>query len=234
MVKQRRKYRIHEVIITVLAICFVAAIISDAIKGKQLETKTEQLIEISEEYSDLQIEIANKLSENVQLKNDLASLDTDIASLHAELEITKNELQEYKEKSAKYFSNNYEIMDYELEILYKMVEAEATGGKSDAKINVAHVILNRVMSDRFPDTIIEVVFQERQFQPINDGRYYKVSITESTKSAVHAAINGLDTTEGSLFFMYRPESDLGNVSWFDRKLEYKFTDSIGHEFYSLK
>ncbi|HIU67361.1 MAG TPA: cell wall hydrolase, partial [Candidatus Caccomorpha excrementavium] len=53
----------------------------------------------------------------------------------------------------------FSVTQEEVEILQRIVEAEATGQDVKGKILVANVVLNRVMSDGFPDTIEEVVFQ---------------------------------------------------------------------------
>lgn len=122
----------------------------------------------------------------------------------------------------------------EMTMMYKMVEAEATGGDRAAKLNVAHVLINRVLSKRFPDTIKDVVFQKNQFSPLTDGRYYSIIVSESTIQAVNASLLEPDTTMGSTFFMYRRDSDSDNVTWFDENLDFMFKDSIGHEYFKIK
>ena len=78
-----------------------------------------------------------------------------------------------------------------LQILYRIVEAEATDGTYDQKRNVASCILARV-EHHWADSIEGVVFQKKQFSPIDDGRYYTVSITQSTIDAVNDVLkNGL-------------------------------------------
>lgn len=127
--------------------------------------------------------------------------------------------------------NTVEDYNKSLINMYKMVEAEATGGSYQSKLNVAHVIMNRVRSDQFPDTIDEVLFQKRQFSPLSDGRFNTVIVTDSTIEAVNEAILSKDTTNGALFFMLRSKSDSKNVTWFDENLEYLFTDDLGHSFF---
>ena len=74
------------------------------------------------------------------------------------------------------------------EVLLRIVEAEATGEDIKGKMLVANVILNRVNSSQFPDTVEAVVFQKNgrttQFSPIADGRYWSVTISKETKEAV--------------------------------------------------
>jgi N-acetylmuramoyl-L-alanine amidase len=112
------------------------------------------------------------------------------------------------------------------ESILRIVEAEATGEDFKGKVLVANVVLNRVKHSKFPNTIYEVIFQKNQFSPITDGRYYSVTITNSTKLAVEQALNGLDDSQGALFFA----SLKCNRIWFDTNLQKMFTHG-GHVFY---
>lgn len=116
-------------------------------------------------------------------------------------------------------------------ILYRIVEAEATNGDKQSKKNVTHVILNRLKSNKFPKTISGIVFQKHQFSPISDGRYYGVTIKESTKQAVIEAYEEGDTTGGALYFANMScVSNVNTRRWFN-SMTYLFKDSIGHSFY---
>lgn len=130
--------------------------------------------------------------------------------------------------------NNASLSPKEYAILTRIVEAEATGLDKKSKILVANVILNRMKSDQFPDTVEEVVFQNVngavQFSPVADGRYYSVEITESTKECVDRALSGEDYSQGALYFMERSMSDSSSVKWFDSCLT-KLFKYQGHEFY---
>lgn len=119
-------------------------------------------------------------------------------------------------------------------ILERIVEAEAGGEDHKGKVLVANVVLNRVKSKSFPSTIKEVVFAHRgstyQFSPIYDGRYYTVNISDDTKKAVKDALNGIDPSQGALYFMERAYADSDNAAWFDRCLTRLFGYHC-HEFY---
>lgn len=119
-------------------------------------------------------------------------------------------------------------------ILERIVEAEAGGEDHKGKVLVANVILNRVKSKSFPSTVREVVFAHRgstyQFSPIYDGRYYTVTVSEDTKRAVQDALNGVNPSQGALYFMERAYADADNVTWFDRCLTRLFKYHC-HEFY---
>lgn len=120
------------------------------------------------------------------------------------------------------------------EVLLRIVEAEATGEDIKGKMLVANVILNRVNSSQFPDTVKEVVFQKNgkitQFSPIADGRYWSVSISKSTREAVERVLNGEDESQGALYFSARSKAKKSNMNWFDNHLTWLFKYG-GHEFY---
>lgn len=118
--------------------------------------------------------------------------------------------------------------DYEA--LCRIVEAEATGGTVESKRLVANVVLNRVESEKFPNTVQEVVFQrsngKTQFSPVANGRYHRVKVTPETMQAVNEAIAGVDGSMGALYF----KATYSNVSWFDNSLTKLYTVG-GHDFY---
>lgn len=66
----------------------------------------------------------------------------------------------------------FEITYDEAQMLMKIAMAESEDDGTVGKAMVMAVVLNRVEDDRFPDSIEEVIFQEHQFSPISDGRYY--------------------------------------------------------------
>lgn len=126
------------------------------------------------------------------------------------------------------------ITQEDKEVLLRIVEAEATGEDVKGRMLVANVILNRVLSPKFPDTITDVVFQNNgktyQFSPIKDGRYWSVTVSEKTKEAVERVLNGEDYSQGALYFAARKLADKKNMSWFDRELTRLFQYGV-HEFF---
>lgn len=128
----------------------------------------------------------------------------------------------------------YELSDDEMEVLLRIVEAEAGSEDEDGRLLVANVVLNRVESDRFPDTVTDVVFQQSggvtQFSPVASGRYYKVNVSEETVSAVGRALMGEDISQGALFFASRKYAGNEKMRWFEEKLTFLFAHG-GHEFY---
>lgn len=130
---------------------------------------------------------------------------------------------------------NYRFLNEdELEILQRIVEAEAGTEDEDGKLLVANVVLNRVDSDSFPGTVTEVVFQQSkgvtQFSPVASGRIHTVQISQETVAAVERALAGEDISQGALYFAARKYASSRKMKWFDEKLTYLFRHG-GHEFY---
>ncbi|MFB5663962.1 cell wall hydrolase [Alteribacillus sp. HJP-4] len=97
----------------------------------------------------------------------------------------------------------------EEELLGRLVEAEAQGEPFEGKVAVATVVLNRVDSDEFPDTISDVIYEvsptgNYSFSPVQDGAINQ-SATAESQQAVKEALAFSGQGNGSLFF-YNPET----------------------------
>ena len=155
--------------------------------------------------------------------------------MQAQLMTKVNLEQQIKDKPVYIPKTKHVVTQRERSILERIVEAEATDKDEKSKILVANVILNRVRSKEFPNSIEAVVFQrvygKVQFSPTADGRYESVHITKSTKRSVKKALeDGIDYSEGALYFVEKTMANPKNVSWFDEALTRLFTYQ-GHSFY---
>lgn len=96
---------------------------------------------------------------------------------------------------------NYSASD--LDLLSRLIMAEAQGESYDAKVAVGAVVMNRVKSDLFPNTINDVIYQTIngyvQFTPVSNGWINKTSDSDSIKAAKEA-LSGVDATNGALFY----------------------------------
>jgi N-acetylmuramoyl-L-alanine amidase len=102
----------------------------------------------------------------------------------------------------------------ELELLARLVRAEAQTESFDGKVAVACVVLNRVEHPQFPDSIKEVIYQPGQFQPVQNGAI-EIPADEESINAVNAALNEQrEFAAGSLFF-YNPA--IATSRWLDSR-----------------
>ncbi|MFW5885871.1 MAG: cell wall hydrolase [Halanaerobium sp.] len=88
-------------------------------------------------------------------------------------------------------------------LLARVIHGEARGEDFRGKVAVGSVILNRIKSSQFPDTIRDVILQKGQFSSLMDGQanYYP---GEEELQAARAALLGYDPTIGSIYF-YNPD-----------------------------
>lgn len=127
------------------------------------------------------------------------------------------------------------MSDTDYENLLKIVEAEAGTEDIKGRVLIANVIMNRVNHPEFPDNITEVIWEYDngvpQFSPVADGRINEVTISDETKEAVRMALEGVDYSEGALFFIQKSAAEKHNIAWFEKDLTRLFKHGV-HEFYT--
>jgi N-acetylmuramoyl-L-alanine amidase len=88
-------------------------------------------------------------------------------------------------------SRGMSVAMQDIDLLERLVMAEAGAEPYEGQIAVVNVVINRMMSDEFREsTIQEVVFAKGQFSPVGNGHIWKVTPSESCKRAVREALNG--------------------------------------------
>lgn len=112
-------------------------------------------------------------------------------------------------------------------LLAKIAMAEAEGEDTEGKAYVIMVVLNRMLSDEFSDTIGGVIFQDNQFSPVSNGRFDSVEPNDDCWDALNMIqVDKWDKSQGALYF----ESCQSDDNWHSRNLEYLFTHGK-HRFY---
>lgn len=96
---------------------------------------------------------------------------------------------------------NYSAED--LELLARLITAEADSESYQTKVAVGAVVLNRVKSNLFPNSIAGVVYQVEnghyQFEPVLNG-WINVKASPDAIRAAKEALSGVDPTKGALYF----------------------------------
>ncbi|OPX88081.1 MAG: Spore cortex-lytic enzyme precursor [Pelotomaculum sp. PtaB.Bin104] len=91
----------------------------------------------------------------------------------------------------------------DVDLLARLITAEADGEPYAGKVAVGAVVMNRIKSPEFPDTIREVINQfdngTYQFEPVMNGWINRPASAQSIKAAKDA-IRGIDPTNGALYF----------------------------------
>lgn len=101
-------------------------------------------------------------------------------------------------------STGYSSSDVEL--LAKVISAEARGESYEGQVAVGAVILNRVNHPSFPDSISGVVYQNGAFSCVYDSNWY-AEVTDSAKRAAQDALNGWDPTGGAIYYYNASKTD---------------------------
>jgi len=116
---------------------------------------------------------------------------------------------------------NQNISRDDIILLARIIHGEARGEDFKGKVAVGSVILNRIRSTQFPNTIRDVILQKGQFSSLMDGQanYYP---GEEELQAARAALLGYDPTMGSIYF-YNPDIAT-NTAWISRR---NFVTRIG-------
>jgi N-acetylmuramoyl-L-alanine amidase len=91
----------------------------------------------------------------------------------------------------------------ELDLLARLIRAEAESEPYAAQVAVASVVVNRIKSNQFPDTISSVIYEVSngyyQFTPVENGWINKPATAQAKKAALEA-LNGSDPSNGALFY----------------------------------
>lgn len=112
-------------------------------------------------------------------------------------------------------------------LLAKLAMAEAEGESIQGKTLVILVVLNRVHNENFPDTIQDVIFEERQFSPVESGRFDRVEPDADCWEAVRTVMEAqYDYSGGALYFESCGDTD----NWHSRNLEFLYQCG-NHKFY---
>lgn len=103
------------------------------------------------------------------------------------------------------------ISEREMELLARLVYAEGRGEPYEGQVAIAAVVLNRVASHGFPNTVREVIYAPNAFSPVHDGNLTS-KMNDTARKAVRDAVAGQDPTNGSLYF-FNPNTATSSWIW---------------------
>lgn len=96
-------------------------------------------------------------------------------------------------------ANSTSYSNSDVELLAKVISAEARGESYEGQVAVGAVILNRVKHPSFPDSLSGVIYQKGAFSCVNDSNWY-AAVADSAKRAAIDAINGWDPSGGAIYY----------------------------------
>lgn len=99
----------------------------------------------------------------------------------------------------------------DLYLLARLISGEARGEPYQGQVAVGAVIMNRLKSKDFPNTIAGNVYKKGEFESVSNGQIWG-PVTNSALKAAQAAISGEDPTGGALYF-YNPAKVRSKTNW---------------------
>lgn len=101
--------------------------------------------------------------------------------------------------------------DANVELLARLISAEARGEPYTGQVAVGAVVMNRTRHPSFPSTISGVIYQRGAFSCIDDGQFYQ-PIADSAYRAAREALAGSDPTGGAIYY-YNPAKTTNKWIW---------------------
>ena len=101
----------------------------------------------------------------------------------------------------------------DLQLMARAINGEARGEPYEGQVAVGAVILNRVKSSKFPNTIAGVIYEKGAFTAVSDGQI-NVPIEENSTvyKAARDALNGWDPTGGAIYY-FNPDTATNKWIW---------------------
>lgn len=99
----------------------------------------------------------------------------------------------------------------DVNLLARAIYGEARGEPYVGQVAVAAVILNRVKSSKFPNTISGVIYQSGAFDAVSDGQI-NLTPDNTAKKAAQDALNGWDPTYGAIYY-FNPNTATNKWIW---------------------
>ena len=99
----------------------------------------------------------------------------------------------------------------DINLLARLIHGEARGESYIGKVAVGAVILNRMESSLFPNTMAGVIYQRGAFDAVSDGQI-NLSPSSEARKAAQDAINGWDPSYGALYY-FNPNTATNKWIW---------------------
>lgn len=115
----------------------------------------------------------------------------------------------------------------DLQLLARVIAAEARGEPFEGQVAVAAVLLNRIKHPSFPNSLAEVVYQPLAFESVMTGHIWGITDLSTAERAARAALSGWDPTYGALYF-WNPSKPVSRWIW-----TRKIIRSIGNHVFGI-
>ena len=99
----------------------------------------------------------------------------------------------------------------DLNLLARLVYGEARGEPYSGQVAVAAVVLNRVRSSSFPNSVSGVIYQKGAFDVVSDGQI-NLTPNDTARKAAQDALNGWDPSYGAVYY-FNPSTATNKWIW---------------------
>ena len=118
-----------------------------------------------------------------------------------------------KQENNKVYAESSANSTSDIQLLARAINGEARGESYEGQVAVGAVILNRVKSSQFPNTIAGVIYQSGAFTAVADGQINQPIAENSTVyKAAQDAMNGWDPTGGCIYY-FNPNTATNKWIW---------------------
>ncbi|OLA88615.1 MAG: hypothetical protein BHW44_06970 [Roseburia sp. 40_7] len=186
-------------------------------KEKAIETEQAELTAMQGEMEDKEQEvnslIAKTQSSLTSKQQEISDAQSTVDEYGAQIEKMKAYEAELERKKAEEAKKSAAEQKKKEAAAKGGVECEAGGESYDGQLAVASVVVNRVKSGAFPNTVSGVIYQGGQFSPVASGRFAMVlakGAAGSCTQAANAALSG-NTNVSSLYFCQASSGVSGTV-----------------------
>lgn len=159
--------------------------------------------QVSGEINSTQQEMSETEAEMLRYEKELEEQKSDIARLQEEL-AEERRLSQLAAQSAWRDISEVSFAGGDRYLLANLIYCEAGNQPYEGQVAVGAVVMNRVMSSVFPDTVVGVIYQNKQFSPVASGRLALAlaenRATDACYRAADAAMAGATTVGNCLFF----------------------------------
>lgn len=168
------------------------------------KARIDSLIETTSAYvKKYATEISDAEEELKKIESELAAKEAEIEALRTKYE-EELRLSQLANSSAKRDISQVVFEEGDRYLLANLIYCEAGGEPYEGQVAVGAVVMNRVLSSRFPDTVSGVIYQRRQFSPVASGRLaFALANNKATPSCYQAAdeaMAGVTNVGGCVFF----------------------------------
>ena len=204
-----------------------------ATKKASLEAENDSLVALKDDMKEKQSNVSSLISKTEKdidkTQSNIADANKDLEDLEEKLaywEAIEKKLEEEKaiadqkkwEELQQLGKEDFSNIDYtpaegEAYLLAAIIQCEAEGEPYNGKIAVGNVVMNRVKSTRFPNTITGVIYQKNQFSPAGSGRLayrLEAGVNDECIRAATEVLQGRHITD-ALFFKVDKGTTQGTV-----------------------